>query len=328
MWTKLSPMTSVNPTNPTDRGNESKAAPISPIDRIVGVLKLGTPTTSLNHTYVKGESLYFPTGRVYGGQVIAQSVVAAARTVEESRLPESIHGLFITAGDIGQDILFDVENLRNGRSFSSRRVNATQRDGAVFTAISNFQEKGQDGFHYQDPMPDDLPAPESLPSMYDLMSPYQKESPFADYYTNQSPFDIRHITSVVLMHRERDAQARRDRQMVWMKADGHVEADQVIHRALLALGCDQLMMEPVIRRSGFSFLVPGISFASLDHSMWWYDDIDMNDWLLFVQETPKAAHSRGLSQAEVYDRSGRLVAAMVQEAMVRIPGEYLSERTD
>lgn len=201
-----------------DRGNESKAAPISPIDRIVGVLKLGTPTTSLNHTYVKGESLYFPTGRVYGGQVIAQSVVAAARTVEESRLPESIHGLFITAGDIGQDILFDVENLRDGRSFSSRRVNATQRDGAVFTAISNFQEKGQDGFHYQDPMPDDLPAPESLPSMYDLMSPYQEESPFADYYTNQSPFDIRHITSVVLMHRERDAQARRDRQMVWMKA--------------------------------------------------------------------------------------------------------------
>lgn len=116
-------------------------SPQTPIDRIVDVLSLSEPTTSLRHTYIKGESLYFPTGRVYGGQVIAQSVVAASKTVPEGRLPHSIHGYFITAGDIHQNVLFDVENLRDGRSFSSRRVNATQKDGAIFTAITSFQDR-------------------------------------------------------------------------------------------------------------------------------------------------------------------------------------------
>ncbi|MDN6001043.1 acyl-CoA thioesterase, partial [Bifidobacterium crudilactis] len=109
------------------------------------------------------------------------------------------------------------------------------------------------------------------------------------------------------------------RQMVWMRTDGKAEVSQMMNRAMLALGCDQIMMEPVLRRAGLSMSTPGISYASLDHSMWWYRDVDMSQWHLYVQDTPTAAHGRGLSQAKVYSRDGVLVAAMAQEAMIRVP---------
>ena len=109
------------------------------------------------------------------------------------------------------------------------------------------------------------------------------------------------------------------KQLVWMRADGHADMPQVMHRAMLALGCDQVMMEPVLRRAGLSIATPGISYASIDHSMWWYRDVDINQWHLYVQDTPTAAHGRGLGVAKVYSQDGELVAAMAQEAMIRVP---------
>lgn len=292
----------------------------SPVDSIVKVLQLDTPVASKDHTYVTGRSISFPTRRIYGGQIIAQSVMAASKTVEADRMPNSVHGYFITAGDISQDVLFDVENLRDGRSFSARRVNVTQRDGAILTAIASFQKHGQSGVEFADPMPQDVPDPESLASARDLMTPFADKSSFADYYVHQSPFDIRHVTRTVMLSPDvKSAERDSGRQMVWMKANGHVDAPQVMHRALLALGCDQIMMEPVIRRAGLSFITPGMSYASIDHSMWWYADIDINEWHLYVQDTPVAAHGRGLATAKVYTRSGQLVAVMAQEALVRVP---------
>ena len=110
-----------------------------------------------------------------------------------------------------------------------------------------------------------------------------------------------------------------------MKADGTVDVPQVMHRAMLAMGCDQVMLEPVLRRAGLSIATPGISFASIDHSMWWYRDIDINQWHLYVQDTPTAAHGRGLGQAKVYTQDGELVACMTQEAMIRVPEEDLKK---
>ncbi|MFD0705446.1 acyl-CoA thioesterase [Alloscardovia venturai] len=297
----------------------------SPIERIVDVLSLREPTTDESrpqYTFIDGESMYFPTGRVYGGQVIAQSVIAASKTVE-NRLPHSIHGYFISAGDINQDVHFDVENLRDGRSFSSRRVNVTQDDGAILTAIASFQTPGQNGIDFADPMPENVPEPRKLTSAQELMQPFAEHSPFAAFYANQSPFDIRHVTKTVMLgapHKDSDAaQSDSGAQMVWMKANGTAHVNQTMHRALLALGCDQIMMEPIIRRAGLSFMTPGMSYATIDHSMWWYRDVDVNNWHLYVQDTPTAAHGRGLSIAKVYDTEGNLVAAMTQEAMVRVP---------
>ncbi|NMN00088.1 acyl-CoA thioesterase II [Bifidobacterium sp. DSM 109958] len=295
---------------------------VTPLEHLVKVLELGEPSQYRSHTYVNGESLYFPTGRVYGGQVIAQSVMAASKTVPSGRLPHSIHGYFIAAGDIRQDVLFDVELLRDGRSFSARRVNATQAEGPILTAITSFQEKGQTGVEYADPMPENVPDPESLTSAKELMEPFADKSPFANYYARKSPFDIRHVTSTVMLGSDQtstDPAHRSGRQMVWMRTDGTVDVSQTMNRAILALGCDQIMMEPIVRRSGLSFMTPGISYATIDHSMWWYRDIDVSEWHLYVQDTPTAAHGRGLATAKVYSRDGELVAAMAQEAMVRVP---------
>ncbi len=261
-----------------------------------------------------------PTGRVYGGQVISQSLIAASKTVPEDRLPHSIHGYFIAPGDIHQDLLFDVENLRDGHSFSARRVNVTQSQGSILTAIASFQTKDQPGVEYFDPMPADVPDPESLPSSVDLMKPYADQSDYAKYYATTSPFDIRYISSpIVLGPDEESHRLDTGKQMLWMRAMGEIEVSQTFHRALLALGCDQVMLEPILRRAGLTLLTPGISFASIDHSMWWYRDIDVTKWHLYVQDTPTAAHGRGLSSAKVYSQEGDLVACMVQEAMIRVP---------
>lgn len=294
----------------------------SPAERLVRVLGLSDPSPYRNHTYINGEAMYFPTGRVYGGQVIAQSVIAASKTVSPSRLPHSIHGYFITAGDIHQDLLFDVETLRDGRSFSSRRVNVTQADGSILTAIASFQEQGQHGVEFSDSMPEDVPDPDSLTSAKELMEPYAGKSAFADYYAQQSPFDIRHVTRTVMLGADKDSAAHDSgKQMVWMKADGTVNAPQVMHRAMLALGCDQIMLEPIMRRAGLSLMTKGISYASIDHSMWWYRDIDINQWHLYVQDTPTAGQGRGLGTAKVYTQDGTLVAVIAQEAMIRVPEE-------
>lgn len=292
----------------------------SALEHIVNVLKLGTPSEYRDHTYINGESLYYPTGRVYGGQVIAQSLMAAAKTVDTSRLPHSIHGYFIAPGDIHQDLLFDVQTLRDGRSFSARNVNVTQAEGSILTAIASFQETGQAGVEFADPMPDDVPEPETLTSAKELMQPYADKSEFAKFYSEKSPFDIRHVTPTVMLAPDSAAaEADSGKQMVWMKADGHADVSQTMHRALLALGCDQIMMEPVLRRAGLSIATPGISYASIDHSMWWYRDVDVNQWHLYVQDTPTAAHGRGLGVAKVYSLGGDLVASITQEAMIRVP---------
>ena len=293
---------------------------VTPLTHLTQVLRLAEPSAYRDHTYINGESLYFPTGRVYGGQVIAQSVIAAAKTVDKDRLPHSVHGYFISAGDIHQDLLFDVETLRDGRSFSSRRVNVTQSQGAILTAIASFQAQGQEGVEFSDRMPDDIPDPETLTSVKEVVAPYAEQSPFADYYAEKSPFDIRHVSPTIMFGSD-NASARADsgKQMVWMKVDGSVNVPQVTHRAMLALGCDQIMMEPVLRRAGLSIATPGISFASIDHSMWWYRNVDINEWHLYVQDTPTAAHGRGLGVAKVYSHNGDLVAAIAQEAMIRVP---------
>ena len=299
---------------------------ITPLRRLAKVLQLGTPSTYRNHTYVNGESLYFPTGRVYGGQVIAQAMMAASKTVSPSRLPNSIHGYFISAGDIRQDLLFDVENLRDGRSFSARRVNVTQAQGSILTAIASFQEQGQDGIEFADPMPEGVPEPETLTSAKQLMEPFAEKSSYANDYAQKSPFDIRHVTRTIMLGADKKSAINDSgKQMVWMKADGTVDVPRVMHRAMLAMGCDQVMLEPVLRGAGLSIATPGISFASIDHSMWWYRDIDINQWHLYVQDTPTAAHGRGLGQAKVYTQDGELVACMTQEAMIRVPEEDLKK---
>ncbi|BDR55032.1 acyl-CoA thioesterase II [Bombiscardovia apis] len=269
---------------------------------------------------LSGSNLPFPTGRIYGGQIMAQSIMAAAQSVPEDRTPNSVHGYYIRTGLLDQDVRFDVTNLRDGRSYSTRMVDASQPERPILKTMVSFQVSGQDGMEYADPMSADLPAPESLKSAKDLMMPFADKSPFAAYYAKQSPFDIRHITPTIMLGPDNQARAKDSgRQLVWMRADGQATMSQTLQRAMMALGCDQIMMEPALRRTGLSIATPGISYASIDHSMWWYKDVDVCSWMLFEQDTTVAAHGRALCTARVYDQEGDLLAAMTQEAMIRIP---------
>ncbi len=251
--------------------------------------------------------------RVFGGQVLAQSLVAAARTVEAERLAHSVHGYFLRPGNVAEPITFAVERLRDGRSFSARRTHAVQGGVPILSMITSFQLE-QEGFDHADAMPTGVPAPEQVPSVLDSLE--RVDPRIAAFWTRSSPFDMRHVDGSLYLQ---PASLAADRQRVWMRAIGPVPADQSLHRALLAYACDHVMLEPVLRRHGASWATPGLSAASLDHAMWWHRDLRVDQWLLFVQAAPSAQGGRGLGIAQVFSQDGTLVASIAQEGMVRLP---------
>lgn len=259
-----------------------------------------------------GASLPQPNGRVFGGQVIAQALLAAGRTLDPARLPHSLHGYFLRAGDVREPIDFAVERLRDGRSFSARRTHAFQGGSPILSMISSFQEH-QDGFDYADPMPS-APDPEDVRSADEHIGGI--DHPVAKFWTQESAFDVRHVNGSIYLGPGTDTSGR---QLVWIRSRNTLPDDQLLHRALLAYACDQVMLEPVLRRSGHSWASRGLSIASLDHAMWWHRDVRVDGWLLFAQSSPSAQGGRGLGMTQVFTREGALVASIAQEGMVRIP---------
>ncbi|GIG26183.1 acyl-CoA thioesterase [Cellulomonas denverensis] len=287
-----------------------------PADTLAALLSVldVTPTgdTGLDFT---ARNLPKPGGRVFGGQVIAQALIAAGRTVPEGRLPHSLHGYFLRPGDVATPIDLTVERLRDGRSFSARRTHAAQDGSAILSMIASFQER-QDGLELTEPMPD-APAPEDVESAMDRMG--HMDHPVARFWTHESAFDVRHVGgSIYLGPGDPDAHGG---QQVWMRTRAPLPDDQLLHRALLAHACDQIMLEPVLRRAGLSWVTPGLSVSSLDHAMWWHRDVRVDDWLLFDQRSPSAQGGRGLGATRVFDQDGTLVASIAQEGMVRVPAE-------
>lgn len=259
-----------------------------------------------------GFNLHQPNKRIYGGQVLAQSLLAAGRTIPDDRLPHSMHGYFLRAGDLATPIDFAVERLRDGRSFSARRTHAVQHGKPILSMIASFQV-AQDGFEHTSPMPQ-APDPESLPSAMDELGGIPV--PAARSRSHESAFDLRHVEGSLYLG---GGEERTDHQMVWMRARGPVKDDQLLHRALLAFACDQVMLEPILRLSDTSWATPRISIASLDHAMWWHRDVKVDEWLLYVQGSSSAQGGRGLGSARVYAKDGTLVASIAQEGMIRLP---------
>lgn len=260
-----------------------------------------------------GTSLPQPSGRVFGGQVLAQTLLAAASTVDPARLPHSVHGYFLRPGDVTKPITFAVERLRDGRSFSARRTHALQ-DGEPILAMSASFQVEQPGLDHSERAPHDVPPPEEVRSAHEVLA--EVDHPVATFWTQASAFDLKHVGESIYLE---PGPERTDRQLVWMRARGPLPDDQVLHRALLAYACDQVMLEPVLRRHGLSWATPGLSIASLDHAMWWHRPVRVDEWLLYVQSTTSAHGGRGLGAARVFTRDGDLVATIGQEGMVRVP---------
>ncbi|WP_290471027.1 acyl-CoA thioesterase II [Leifsonia sp. 71-9] len=286
-----------------------------PLASLLTALDLTDTGARTSEDIFTGPSQWMPLGRVFGGQVLAQSIVAATRTVSEDRGIHSMHGYFLRPGDVNLPITFSVDRIHDGRSFSTRRTQAYQNGLPILSMIASFQDEDE-GLEHQVTMPEGLPEPESLPSSADSLEDVRH--PVAQYWASQRPFDMRHVTSPVYLSVEGDHVAH---QAVWFRAIGELPDDPALHRAALAYASDYTIMESIMRRHGVAWANPGLKAASLDHAMWWHRPARVDEWLLYTQESPSASGGRGLAQGRIYSRDGRLVASVAQEAMVRVPAD-------
>ena len=285
--------------------------PENPIEDLIDVLNL----KQTDETTFVGRTQWMPHGRVFGGQVLAQSLTAAQQTVAASRPVHSLHSYFLRAGDIHKEITFEVEILRDGRSFSARRVKALQDEVPIFVLSASFQEPA-DGANHQEQMPQGLPDPLSLPSASDLLSKF--DHPATNYWSKARPFDLRHVGEPIYLQPAKDPSAD---QMIWFKAIGELPQDASVQTAALAYASDYTILESVLKRHGLSWAHKGLNTASLDHAMWFHAPAQVNDWMLYVQHSPAAQSGRGLAMGSIFSKDGVLLASIAQEGMVRVP-EY------
>ncbi len=307
--------TDTAPIPPPDRlGAEAAGSPAEQdaLADLLAVLDLQPHPDGGADTFV-GQSQPQSWGRVFGGQVLSQALVAAQRTVDVDRPVHSLHGYFLRAGDSSEPITFSVERLRDGRSFSARRAHALQFGRPILSMIASFQAPAG-GLDHQWPMPD-VPGPEGLPSLADRYAGVDATT--ARYWTRQRPIDLRHVEPPIFVEPSAE---RADHQAVWMRAVGALPDDPRLHAAVLAYASDYTLLEPVLRQHGCSYSEPGLKMASLDHAMWWHRPARADEWLLYTQDSPSASGARGLGQGRIYTRDGTLACTVAQEGMIRLPG--------
>ena len=240
--------------------------------------------------------------RVFGGQVLAQSLVAAARTVPEGRYPHSLHGYFLRAGDPDTPIVYVAERTRDGGSFTTRRVIARQHGKAIFHMTTSFQVD-EEGLEHQDQMPEvPDPDPAQMPSLADRIASSERDV---------SP-DEWSVIDARFAHEDGPVQR------VWMRVNGEMPDDRMTHAAALAYASDLTLLGTALWSHGIGFGRPGLQSASLDHALWFHRPVRTDEWMLFDQHTPNASGSRGIATGKVFSRDGRLVATAVQEGLMRV----------
>ena len=261
----------------------------------------------------RGESRDIGTPRVFGGQVLAQALLAASQTVED-RVVHSLHAYFLRAGDPEAPIVYNVDRSRDGRSFTARRVVAIQHGRQIFTLAASFQVP-QEGVEHQFDMPD-VPPPEQLADEAELRREDFEQAPpkLRRWFDRFGPFEFRPVVVQDLA----DPQPLPPRQEIWFRLGGEVGDDQRLHRTLLAYVSDFHLIGTATLPHGISYYGGNLIMASLDHAMWFHRDVRVDDWLLYACDSPNTGGSRGLARGLIYDRSGRLVASTAQEGMIRI----------
>ncbi len=273
------------------------------LDNVVALLDLETVEVNI----FRGRSPDDDSQRIFGGQVAGQALVAAARTVDRGSV-HSLHAYFLRAGDPKAPVLYDVDRIRDGRSFTTRRVVAVQHGRAIFQLAASFHI-AEDGFEHADPMPE-APNPETLPPRTERI---KAADPHRDPPDRLQALDIRYVTTSPLDRRG----PLPPRQMVWMRADGTLGDNPVLHACLLTYASDLTLLDTVLAPHGTSSADPRVMLASLDHAMWFHGPFRADDWLLYDQHTSAAGGARGLATGRVFTRDGRLVVSVVQEGLIR-----------
>ncbi|HSG88215.1 MAG TPA: acyl-CoA thioesterase II [Pseudomonadales bacterium] len=266
-------------------------------------------------------------GRVYGGQVAAQATLAAQRTVDPEWPVHSLHSYFLRPGDPRRPILYQVERIRDGRSFATRRIVALQHGRAIFSLDASFQQREQ-GYEHQAPMPE-VPAPETLPHQREQHAEMQARHPqrAAEFAWVPRPFDFRWIGTPWLDFVD---EPQAPEMFCWFRLARPLAPSELaafedlpataIHAALLVYASDHTILDTALRPHAGSFQWSGMQIASLDHAMWFHHDVDVSDWILYAQDAPSSAAGRGCSRGSLYSRDGRLLGSAIQESLMRSTG--------
>ena len=287
---------------------------VDPVDRFLSVMSLRGGEARTTEDIFVGQSEPMPGGRVFGGQVLGQAVIAAQRTVPEERVAHSLHGYFLRPGDSLRPITFSVDRINDARSFSARRIQAFQEGEPIFSMIASFQTPDA-GLEHATPMPEGVPEPESLtefPPGADLVHPMSTRM------LTDRPVEVRHVLPAIYAQADPDA---RPQNSAWVRIRRRLPDDPALHRAALAYISDHTIQESVLRAHGIAWTRPGIKIASLDSALWWHRHARVDEWLLYVQESPSASSGRGLATGRIYTRDGLLVATCAQEIVIRVPAE-------
>ncbi len=253
-------------------------------------------------------------GRVFGGQVIAQALQAAQRSVDEPKIAHSLHAYFMRAGDENFPIVYRVERDFEGRSFATRRVIAMQRGQPILNMAASFQVP-EEGYHHQDAMPD-VPAPETLPTEAELRAKDAVNLPEKQrlMVTRPRPIEIRPVYP-----RKWFAPTPTDPiQHSWFRVCAPIGDDPAMHRAILSYASDMALLGTCMLPHGVNWTTPGFQSASLDHAIWLHEPFRFDEWLLYACDSPWAGHARGFNRGRIYSRDGRLVASAAQEGLVRL----------
>ena len=282
----------------------------TPLDRLVDLLDL----EKIEENIYRGKQATEALQRVFGGQVAGQALVAAGRTVPEDRPVHSLHAYFLRPGDPSIPIVYEVDRIRDGRSFTTRRVVGVQRGKAIFNLQASFQLVEQ-GLEHAAPMPD-VPAPEGLATLSELMQPYAAE--FDGWYTRPRPIDVRYVGDPPRVAKDKGDQ--RPSSQVWMRADGRLPDDPLLHVCAVTFASDMTLLDSTLLAHGRAWGTGDVVGASLDHAMWFHRPFRADEWFLYDQESPWTGAGRGLARGSFYTRDGQLVASVVQEGLVRVAG--------
>jgi acyl-CoA thioesterase II len=279
------------------------------IQDVLGILDLEPLEVNL----FRGRSPQSRWQRVFGGQVIGQALVAACRTVEDVavRPPHSLHAYFLLGGDPKVPIIYEVDRIRDGKSFTTRRVNAIQHGRAIFSMAVSFHV-AEDGWMHQLTMPD-VPKPEQLLSAAEVRSRAQLPDPLRRYYERERPIELRPVEYGRYLGEKLEG----DRFHVWIRATGPLPDEPAIHQCVLAYASDMTLLDTALVPLGKTVFNEDVMAASLDHALWFHRPFRADEWLLYAQDSPNLGGARGLARGSIFASDGTLVASVAQEGLLR-----------
>lgn len=279
------------------------------LDELQALLKLN----KIDKGTYQGQSQDLGFRALFGGQVMGQALSAAQETVSDKRIIHSLHSYFLRAGDASKPVIYEVEEIRNGSSFSTRRVEALQNDRTIFYMTASFQQP-EDGLNHQDSMPK-VPPPEDLSSFREFMFENQEFLPKSvrKKFLAETPIEIRPIQKYNWFQPKKMPAVCQS----WMKTNGTLSDDLRHHHCMLAYASDFQFLPTSLKPHGASFFLPNFQIATVDHAMWFHRPFRFDDWLLYCIDSPSASNGRGLVRGQIFNTQGELVASTMQEGVIR-----------